>query len=212
MRAKWFFGALTLGLVAGLGVVRPASAQDRAVHLFVRGGGFNGLRDLNESGTADFKRTGYDVGGGVGVDLHRYVALRADFAYARNELRQSGLGTGSDLNRFFWDGGVQLQYPAESGLKPYVFVGGGGVTLHPIGTSGVDRTKPAGTAGLGVSYEIPGSNFGVLFEGKGWVYEMSDLNGDLAGFDRTQFDVTWNAGFTYRMPFGSKTTLAQASR
>ena len=197
-------GALAFSLV----MAQSAGAQERAVDISIRGGGFNGLRDLNEAGTADFKQTGYNVGGGLGVGVHRYVAVRGDFTFARNELQESGVETGSELSRFFYDAAVQLQYPTNAGWLPYVFAGAGAVTLHPVGTSGANKTKPAGTAGLGVRYAIPRSNFGVVLEGKSWLYEMSELGGDLASVDRTQFDVTWSAGLSYRLPFGSRTASA----
>jgi opacity protein-like surface antigen len=198
-------------LLLGLAVAQPAFAQDKAFGISVRGGGFNGLTNLNESGTADFKQVGYNAGGGLGVDLHRYVGLRGDFTFARNELQQNDVETGSELNRFFYDAALQVQYPTESGWQPYAFVGAGAVTLHQVGSStDGDKTKPAGTAGLGVNYTIPGSNLGLVVEGKGWLYEISELNGDLASFDKTQFDVTWSAGVSYRIPFG--TSAARASR
>jgi hypothetical protein len=197
-------------LLLGLFVAQPIHAQERTVSVVIRGGGFNGLRSLNDAGTADFKRVGYNVGGAVGVDLHRYVGLRGDFTFARNELEQNDVETGSELNRFFYDAALQLQYPSESGWTPYAFVGGGAVTLHPVGTSDSDKTKAAGTAGLGLSYAIPGSNLGIVVEGKGWVYEVSELSGNLASFDKTQFDVTWSAGLSYRIPFGS--SAARTSR
>ncbi len=203
-------GALgfALALVLGLGLAQPASAQERAVAVTIRGGGFNGLSSLNDGGTADFKQVGYNVGGTVGVGLHEYVGLRGDFTLARNELQQNDIDTGSELNRFFYDAALQVQYPSASGWTPYAFVGAGAVTLHPVGTSDSDKTKAAGTAGLGVNYALPGSNLGIMVEGKGWVYEISELSGDLASFDKTQFDVTWSAGLSYRIPFGSRATRA----
>lgn len=199
-------GAMVLGLALG----QPASAQEKGVGISVRGGGFNSLTDLNDAGTADFKKVGYNLGGSVGVDLHRYVGVRGDVTFARNELRQNDVATGLELNRFFYDGAVQLQYPAANGLKPYVFVGAGAVTLHPVGSSNSDKTKFAGTGGLGVSYAVPGSNLGLFVEGKGWVYDVKELSGELAGFDKTQFDAAWSAGLSYRIPFGS--AAAQVSR
>lgn len=190
-------------LVVGVALVQPISAQEKAVGISIRGGGFNALTSLNESGTADFKKTGYNVGGALGVDLHKYVGLRGDFTFARNELQQNDVETGSELSRFFYDAAVQVQYPSGSGLQPYLFVGAGAVTLHPVGSTDSNKTKAAGTAGLGVNYAIPGSNVGVLVEGKGWVYDISELSGNLASFDKTQFDVTWSAGLSYRIPFGS---------
>lgn len=206
---SWNKGMLGV-LIAGLVVVQPVSAQERGVALTVRGGGFNGLSSLNDAGTADFKRIGYNVGGGVGVDLHRHVGLRGDFTFARNELEQGGATTGTELSRFFYDVALQLQLPGASGWMPYAFVGAGGVTLHPVGVSNGDRTKVAGTGGVGVSYTIPGSNVGLVVEGKGWVYELSELGGGLSTYDRTQADVTWSAGLTYRIPFRS--VGARASR
>ncbi|MGQ0815242.1 MAG: outer membrane beta-barrel protein [Gemmatimonadota bacterium] len=200
---KQILGAVILSLA----LVVPASAQDKAVSIAVRGGGFNSVADLNEAGSADFNKTGYNAGATVGVDLTRTIALRGDFTFARNELRQNGVETGRDLNRFFYDAGVQFQYNAN-GLKPYVFVGAGAVTLHPVGTSNDDQTKFAGTGGLGVNYNLPGTQLGLLLEGKGWVYELSGLSGNLSSFDKTQFDVTWSAGLSYRIPFASSAVKA----
>lgn len=201
---RWALGALLVGLA----LVEPVSAQQRAVGIAVRGGGFNALTSLNEPSTADFKQVGYSVGATLDVDLHQYLALRGDFTFARNELRQNDLDTGSELSRFFYDGGLQLQYPTASGWEPYLSVGAGAVTLHPVGTSDSDQTKAAGTVGLGLNYAIPGSDVGIIVGGKGWLYELSDLNGQLASFERTQFEVTWSAGLSYRIPFGSSAALA----
>lgn len=198
----------TLG-VLGLALAQPASAQDKGVGIAVRGGGFNGLASLNESGSDDFKRVGYNVGGAVTFDVHKYVALRGDFTYARNELRHNDLKTGVELDRFFYDAAIQLQYPSPTGWTPYANAGVGGVTLHPVGSSDSDQTKVAGTAALGLGYTIPGSGFGIFAEGQGWLYDFSELDGAFASFDRNQFDVTWSAGFTYRIPYASGRTRAR---
>jgi len=193
---RWkVLSALMLGLV----VAQPAVAQEKGIGVALRGGGFNSITDLDEAGTADFRKTGYNVGASVGVDLTRNIALRGDFTFARNELQHNDVASGLELNRFFYDAGIQFQHESN-GLKPYLFVGAGAVTLHPVGTSDLDRTKFAGTGGIGVSYTLPGSNIGLLVEGKSWVYEFPDLSGSLAGFEKTQVDVTWSAGISYRLP------------
>lgn len=125
----------------------PAAAQG-GVSVFARGGGFNALTDFDEAGTGDFRKVGYTIGGGVGWHPHRYVTLRGDFTFARNEFRLAQVATGPDVNRFFYDAAVQLQYPTRLGLEPYVFAGGGAVTLHEVGGDGDDRTRAAGTFGL----------------------------------------------------------------
>lgn len=198
-RSKWALGALT----ALVSIAQPALAQDRAVSFAVRGGGFNALTALDEPGTTDFKRVGFNVGGTVGLDVSRYVGLRGDFTFARNGLEQDDVETGDELDRYFYDASLQVRYPAATGWTPYAFVGAGGVTLNPVDSADDSSTKLAGTVGLGLEYAIPGSNFGLGVEGKGWLYDLADLNGPLAGFDRTQFEVTWSAGLSYRLPLGS---------
>jgi len=176
--------------------------QDRAVFFSARGGGFNGLSNLTDAGaTADFKKVGFSVGGGVGVKLHRYVSVRGDFTFARNELRNDQVATGAKLNRYFYDAALQLQYPTASGLEPYIFAGGGGVTLNEVNTSSPSKTKPAGTFGLGFNYRIPNSPFGLFAEGKSWLYKLDGMGGALTGIDKTQFDVAWTGGASYKLPF-----------
>ena len=63
-------GWLSAGLTMGLVLAQPVNAQDKSVGITVRGGGFNALTDLNDAATADFKKSGYNVGGGLNVDLH----------------------------------------------------------------------------------------------------------------------------------------------
>jgi opacity protein-like surface antigen len=198
-------GALVLSLI----LAQAASAQDRGLGFTVRGGGFNSLTDLNEAGTADFGKTGYSAGAGVDFGFHKNVALRGDLTFARNELRQNDVATGRDLSRLFYDAAIQLQYPA-GGLKPYVFVGAGAVTLHQVGSDVEDKTKFAGTGGLGLSYQLPGSGFSIGVEGKGWLYELSELPGQLSSFDKTAFDAAWTAGISYRIPSGA--SAARANR
>src|SRR5919109_3983702 len=174
-----------LALAAGVAV--PAAAQEppappasHAVTVAVRGGGLSALTDLDDAGIADFK-TGFNLGGGVSVDLTRYVALRGDFTWGRDELRLNGQDTGIDFDKFFYGAAVQLQYPTASGVRPYVFAGGGGVTLDPRNGAGSSKTKGAGTFGLGVGYLLPRTNWELFAQSTGWVYKVSDMDGPLAG-------------------------------
>ncbi len=199
---KWGAAVVALGLIFG----QPVDAQQKAVGITIRGGGFNALTSLNEPATADFKQVGFNIGGGFDVDLSRYLAVRADFTYARNELELDDVGTGSDLSRFFYDAALQVQYPTANGWTPYALVGVGAVTLDPEGDDNAD-TKFAGTAGLGVRYTIPGTNLGFGVEGKGWLYDFSELNGSLADYDRNQFEITWSAAISYRIPFGATASM-----
>ena len=186
--------------VAGLLAASPLAAQDRAVTLFARTGGFQGLTDLNDAGTADFKKVGYNVGAGVGVQLTRFLTVRGDFTFAENELRRNDAFEGDKLRRYFYVAALQLQYRNASGLTPYAFGGVGGVTLDQASSSAKTKTKFASTFGLGVNYELPQTGIGLFIEGKGWVYNLSKLNGALATYDKSQVELGWSGGLSYRIP------------
>jgi Outer membrane protein beta-barrel domain len=180
----------------------PALAQQRAVVFSARGGGFSPLNNLNDAGTADFK-TGFNVGGGVGVQVNKYVVLDGDFTWGQHQFRQNGVDSGIKVNQFFYGGDVKLQYPTASGVTPYVLGGGGAVTFHQLATSGVDKTKGFGRFGAGLTYQIPGSNWAVYGQGDGFVYKVSNFDGGtaLTGYDKTQVDIVYSGGISYRLPF-----------
>jgi hypothetical protein len=168
--------------------------------LLVHAGGFNALTDLNESGSANFKNTGYNLGAGLGWMLSSGPMFRANATYTRNQLEITGFDP-TDYSRWFIDGALQFQPSVTTDFRPYLFIGGGLVTLHEVGTENGWDTRPAGTAGIGFNYEIPRSSFGLFAEGKGWVYRVSDFNGALAGVDETQVEIVWSGGLSYRLPF-----------
>src|SRR5262249_27041062 len=78
-------------------------------------------------------------------------------------------------------------------VAPYVFVGGGAVTTKQHNTDNTDSfTKGAGKFGAGLNYQIPRSRVAVFVEGTTWVYKWQQY-----GYDKTQFDVSWNGGVSY---------------
>ncbi len=191
MSCKAFAAALVAALVAAA----PLAAQQTVV-LNVSGGGYNHFANLSSSGapTADFK-PGYNLGTSVGLEVTRYVALHADFTFARTTARGVSSFSGADFNRFFYGAHLELRYPLESGLTPFAFAGGGAVTVDQVngGTVG-NFTKPAGMFGAGFGYLIPRSKVEIFAEGKSLVYQW-----DAAGFNKTQADVTYSIGLAYRI-------------
>ena len=198
LRISPFVATTVVALLAPL----PALAQQRAVVLSARGGGFSALNNLNDAGTADFK-TGFNLGGGVGVQVNKYVVLDGDFTWGQHEYRSNGIDSGIKVNQFLYGGDVKLQYPTASGVTPYVLGGGGAVTFHQRGTSGGDKTKGFGRFGAGLSYQVPRSNWAIYAQGDGFVYKVSNFtNGTvLTGFDKTQVDIVYSGGLSYRLPF-----------
>ncbi len=201
---KWVVGLLVMGSV----LTSEAGAQDKAVGFAVRGGVFNGVTELDEAGTADFKKTGYNAGVGINLELTKYFAVRADANLARNELQIDDVETGQDMSRLFYDAALQFQYPIGNSFKPYLFVGAGAVRLHAVGQDLDDETKFAGTAGLGVNYTIPGTNLGLGVEGKSWLYDLPESDNE--EFSKRQFEASWNAVISYRIPLGGSSVVRAA--
>lgn len=193
---------VTAALLLSLLVPSIATAQansetlDRpSVVFFANGGGNSALTDLNDAGTASLK-TGWTAGGGVGWQLNRFVAVRGTFDFAQADGEGTSF-TGEMLNRYFYGGDVQLRYPTASGLAPYVLLGAGAVTIDNPDNAVFDRfTKFAGKGGLGVEYVLPQSTVGFFAQATSYVYDF-----DRNGFEKTQADVLWTAGLSYRLGY-----------
>jgi len=189
-------------VLAGVGLLAaPASAQDRAVVFQVLGGGYNHLANLSSSGADAHFKTGFAIGGAAGVHLNQYVAVHADFTFARNQARGALDFAGDNVDRYFYGGHVELRYPVTEAFAPFLFGGAGAVTVNQrtVGAevAAFNRfTKPAGMFGAGLSYLIPGAPVELLAEGKALTYKW-----DVAGFNRMQWDVTYSLGFAYRLHF-----------
>jgi hypothetical protein len=113
---------------------------------------------------------------------HRSVAVAA-VAFA-----------GENLDRFFYGGDLQLAYPLANGVTPYLVAGAGAVTLTPTDATGQSNvTKLAGTGGLGLAYTLRGGGLGLFAQGTAHLYKI-----DSYGFDKTQADVLWTGGVSYR--------------
>jgi opacity protein-like surface antigen len=190
---------LSVAAVATLTLAVPAYAQSGSstsagATIAVQGGGLTSVTDLNDAKSADFK-TGFNVGGSLGYDFNPYLGLRATYTFGRAEARGAALPAafpvGTKTNRQYY--GAELKLSAPGPISPYLLVGGGAVTIKPDTTPSSDSfTKPAGKAGVGVSFALP-SNVSVFAEGSGWLYKFEEF-----GFDKAQFDLTWSAGLSYR--------------
>ncbi len=126
MKKTVFTGAGLSILLASLALAGPLAAQQRSLQLYVHGGGYSPTQDVDPGGLADFD-TGFNLGGGVGVVLSRYLGVRGDFTYGRNQARDgrpNGSGligealNGQDLYRFFYGGDVQLRLPVHACFEP----------------------------------------------------------------------------------------------
>lgn len=198
IEGRWLRLAM-LGLLTTAGAsTAVAQDQHRAIVVEAFGGGATPLRHLNPEGTADFN-TGFNVGGGLRADFSRYVAIRADFTFTRNEATGVESFAGSHFNRYFYGAAAELSYPATHAFDLFAFGGGGGVTVRQAlqtgaATAEVPRfTKPALLLGAGARYRIPGQPLELLAEARTLGYRW-----DAAGFTRNQWDLTYSGGLSYR--------------
>ena len=194
LAAALLLGLLTPALANAQDDIRPIDQS--ALVIFANGGGNSSLTDLNDAGTASLE-TGWTAGGGVGVQLNRFLAVRGTFDYARSDGQGTAAISGQTLNRYFYGGDVQLRYPTASGLAPYLLLGAGAVTIDNPDNAAFDQfTKFAGKGGLGLEYALPRSNVGLFAQASSYVYDF-----DQNGFDKTQVDVLWTAGLNYRFSY-----------
>jgi hypothetical protein len=174
------------------------TATDRpSIVLFANAGGNSALTNLDDAGTSSLK-TGWTAGGGIGLQVNPYVAVRGtfDFAQAKGEGAANAFAQ-QRFNHYFYGGDVQLRYPTVSGFAPYLLLGAGAVTIDNIDAPAFNRfTKFAGKGGIGVEYVPPQTDFGFFAQGASYVYKY-----DRNGFNKTQADVLWTAGLSYRLAY-----------
>ncbi len=190
----------TLAALAVLALPGTLAAQDQQHAFFLGGygGGAYHLTNLSASGapSADFK-PGWSLGATAGFDIGRYFGLHGDFTYTNTEARGAMTFTGVTFRRFYYGAHLEARYPLTTSFTPYLFAGGGAVTIDQ--TSGTEVgvfTKPAAMYGLGFSYQLPDSPLGLFLEGKNMVYKW-----DKGGFNSTLIDLAYVGGLSYRFPF-----------
>lgn len=187
--------ALALALAAPATLIAQGPTWSRpAIVVFGQGGGNSALTDLNQAETAKL-RTGWTAGGGVGLQFNQYFAVRGTFDFAKSEVEGIGAGAlnNQKLTQYFYGGEVQLRYPTASGIAPYVLLGAGAVTVDNTQDDSFSRfTKFTGRGGLGLEY-VTRSGVGLFAQGVAATYKLERF-----GFDKTQADILWTAGLSYR--------------
>jgi opacity protein-like surface antigen len=232
---KRFAAIVLLAVFAAAPVAAQSANTDRAFIIGVYGGGYDHIVNLHDAGsghgTADFTPA-QTFGATAGVQLNRYVSLHGDFTFAQNRAEGDVSFAGRRFNRFFYGAHVEAGYPLPGGITPYVFAGGGAVTIDEAGSDATIGafTKPAGMFGAGFFYALFG-RVSLFAEGKQLIYRW-----DRGGFtpmslyvpttegqvyrvevstgiiDRTQFDLTYTLGVSYQLKRGKHTVAAPAPR
>lgn len=196
---------ISRAVVVGTLIALPVSlaAQDRAFYLGAFGGGSSKLTDLSASSapTASFK-AGWALGGIAGIDFSRYLGLRAQLTYNKANAQGAASFTGIAFRRFYYGGAIELRYPVGANFAPYLYLGGGGVTINQTIADTSDSggvgvfSKAAGLAGVGFRYGLGDSPLSLFVEGQTAMYKF-----DQGGFNRSQVDLVYVGGLSYRFGF-----------
>jgi hypothetical protein len=186
--------------LAGLAfLATPAIGQERALVVQALGGGYSHAANLNSRGPAAHFKTGFNLGGALGVQLNKYVAIHGDFTFAQTKALGSVSFVNAKVNRYFVGGHTELRYPMGS-IAPFVFAGAGAVVVDQQGPEAKEGfnhfTRVASMFGGGLSFDVPNSPLEILAEGKVLTYKWTG-----APFSRTQWDVSYSLGFAYRFGF-----------
>lgn len=190
-RFRWVLGGLLLLSIAST----PLRAQSHALILFAYGGRLVPVTDLSETG--DALSSGTSLGGGIGLQLGERSAVRGSFGIVESDYE--GLSHNlSDprISRTFIAVDLMFGMPTELGLAPYIYFGGGRVSVDPDDPSAERFAKPVGRLGTGVNLVPTNSFIAVFVEFGGSLYEFDRLD-----FEKLQLDLALTGGIALALPF-----------
>jgi opacity protein-like surface antigen len=230
---RWAGAAIAALFAAAPLAAQIEDASDRqmkhSVVVGVYAGGYDHILDLTANHTADFTR-GTSYGATVGFQVNRYLAVHGDFTFTRNRAEGNASFAGMQFNRFFYGAHAELGYPLTGGITPYLFLGGGAVTVDEVGSAATlaPFTRPAGMFGAGIFASLFG-RFEAFAEAKDMVYNWNRggfdpvqwyipttggqiywVGWDTGHFNRMQWDFTYTAGVAYRFKRAAKHPAPQA--
>jgi hypothetical protein len=108
--------------------------------------------------------------------------------------QRQGLGAPTDWQKIFAGADVVVTLPLAN-LRPYVFAGGGVVTLDEEGPTTPISSRRGGRGGLGAELWL--GKVGILGQAAGWFYRWDVTS--FPAFTRQQFDLLYSAGVAYRL-------------
>ena len=156
-------------------IAAPLVAQTRttttthALLFGAYGGGYKPIMDL--AGQTAYFAPGTGYGATVGYELNPHWAVHGDFTYTRSEAEGNATFAGMMFDRYFYGAHAELAYQFGS-ISPYLFFGGGAVTIHEAGSDATltSFTRPAGMFGVGTFWTLGRTNLGLFAEMKNLVY------------------------------------------
>ena len=176
-------------VLIGLALAAPLSAQK--VTLGANFGGSSAASDLTSSTSW---KGGWSAAATLGYRLSQRFGLRGDATWAQNDLNAATGGSAQEIkkNSFIANGIWQREETPGTKLLPYVLAGIGAVRIRDK-ASDSSFTKFATNLGAGLGYAL-GGRVALRAEMKDMIYKFDEF-----GYDKTQNDLLWQAGFTVKM-------------
>ena len=172
-----------------LGMLIAVPLQAQKVTLGANFGGSSAASDLTSS--TDWKG-GWSAAATLGYRMSPRFGLRGDATWAQNDLH---VGTASaqeiKKNSFIANGIWQREETPGTKVLPYVLAGLGAVRVRDK-ASDSSFTKFATNLGAGLGYVL--GRVALRAEMKDMIYKFNEF-----GYDKTQNDLLWQAGFTVKM-------------
>ena len=175
-------------VLLGMLIAAPLTAQK--VTLGANFGGSSAASDLTSS--TNWKG-GWSAAATLGYRLSPRFGVRGDATWAQNDLNATGGGSAQEIkkNSFLANGIWQREETPGTKLLPYVLAGVGAVRVRDK-ASDSSFTKFATNLGAGLGYVL--GRVALRAEMKDMIYKFDEF-----GYDKTQNDLLWQAGFTVKM-------------
>lgn len=187
--------ALLLGGAAG-----PAQAQSKAFALYVQGGRWLPVTDLN-SENGDKLTAEWTWGGGLAWQLGEKFAVRASAMTTRTQIIGNTLTLDDPrITRWYYVGDLVFGWPTATGWVPYGYVGAGAVTTTPkdsmLLAGDGKSTDFTARAGAGINHI---TSFGVVFlETDIWLWRLNSLDVEFYGL---KMEWSFRLGWALVIPY-----------
>jgi len=176
-------------VLLGMLITAPLSAQK--VTLGANFGGSSAASDLTSS--TNWKG-GWSAAATLGYRLSQRFGLRGDATWAQNNLNGGTGGSSAQeirKNSFIANGVWQREETPGTRVLPYVLAGLGAVRVRDKASDSA-FTKFATNLGAGLGYVL--GRVALRAEMKDMIYKFDEF-----GYDKTQNDLLWQAGFTVKL-------------
>lgn len=183
--------AITVGFSSQVSAQPRAEATDDRLFASLGAGLFAPHRQLNDKTDAEFDK-GFLVGGGLGLELNNFSAIRLSLSRARTGARENAPSSlnGTDFSRRFIDVDVLVGRRRQYGAMPYALLGVSRLrSRQDVAQNRLTLTSTAVKLGGGFEFRPDRSPVAVFGEGAAYIHKPGRKE-----LGRRQLDSVWTAG------------------